>query len=132
MLLNESDLTVNAVIVRPAVVEPVPDAAVMVAEVDAVTADVDTVKVAVVAPEETVTVGGTVTDDRLDESETVVPSDGAVEPNVRVPVEDVPPRTAVGDNETPLRTGGVTVRLPVAADPKAPALMEAVMELFTG
>ena len=91
-----------------------------------------TVKVAVVAPEETVTVGGTVTDDRLDESETVVPSDGAVEPNVRVPVEDVPPRTAVGDNETPLRTGGVTVRLPVAADPKAPALMEAVMELFTG
>ena len=86
-------MTVNAVIVRPAVVEPVPDAAVMVAEVDAVTADVDTVKVAVVAPEATVAVAGTVAVVLFEERFTTTPAVGAFSAIVTVPVTEVPPET---------------------------------------
>src|SRR5437762_2224519 len=70
----------------------------MVTAVDAVTALVLTVKVALVAPAATVTLEGTVAAAvLLLESATVAPPAGAAPLNVTVPVEDcVPPITLVG------------------------------------
>src|SRR5258707_705487 len=69
----------------------------MVTEVDAVTALVATVKVALVAPAATVTLDGVLaTVVLLLESATVAPPDGAAAVNVTVPVEEFPPVTLVG------------------------------------
>ena len=69
----------------------------MVTAVDAVTALVLTVKVALVAPAATVTLEGTRAAPLLLESATVAPPAGAAPLNVTVPVEDcVPPITLVG------------------------------------
>jgi hypothetical protein len=69
----------------------------MVTEVDAVTALVLTVKVVLVAPLGTVTVGGTVaTLVLLLDRETSAPPLGAGPPSVTVPVEELPPVTLDG------------------------------------
>jgi hypothetical protein len=87
----------------------------MLAEVDRRTIDVFTVKVAVVAPAGTVTLGGTRAASLLLESVTIAPPAGAGPLRVTVPVEDcVPPITLVGfsvSEETVGRGGGVTVRV---------------------
>jgi len=57
---------------------------------------VETVKVATFWPAATVTVDGTVATMLFEESETVEPEGLAGEPKVTVPVDDVPPATAVG------------------------------------
>jgi hypothetical protein len=71
---------------------------VIVTAVEALTALVVTVKVAVVAPEATVTLAGVVEDALLSDSVTVlwelVPTAGLVK--VTVPVEELPPVTPVG------------------------------------
>jgi hypothetical protein len=87
--------------------------AVMVAEVEKRTADVLTVKEALVAPAGTVTLEGTWAAELLLESATCAPPAGAGELRVTVPVEDwKPPKTLVGFrvSEVSVGGGGVTVR----------------------
>jgi hypothetical protein len=84
----------------------------MVTEVDAVTALVLTVKVALVAPPGTVTLGGTVaTPALLLDKETSAPSLGAGPLSVTVPVEELPPVTLAGLrlSDESVGAGGVTV-----------------------
>src|SRR5689334_25171576 len=78
----------------------------MVAEVDALTALVLTVNVALVAPAATVTLEGTLaTVVLLLESATCAPPAGAAPLNVTVPVEEFPPVTLVGFSESEEREG---------------------------
>jgi len=75
--------------------------------VDAATARVLTVNVAVVAPAAAVTLDGTVAAAvLLLESATVAPPAGAGPLNVTVPVEGVPPMTLVGFSVSDERVGG--------------------------
>jgi hypothetical protein len=79
---------------------------------------VPTLKVAVVAPPGTVTVGGTVTGD-TEESCTVAPPEGAGAFNVTVPVDEVPATTVVGltaSEVTQTLTEGLTVTPVVTRD----------------
>jgi len=87
----------------------------MVTAVDAVTALVATVNVAVVAPAATVTLAGVLaTVVLLLESVTAAPPDGAAAVKVTVPVDEFPPVTLVGFRLSEERVGrggatGVTV-----------------------
>src|SRR5467141_385149 len=73
----------------------------MLTVVDAATALVLTVNVALVAPATTVTLDGTLAAAvLLLESVTTAPPDGAAPLNVTVPVEEFPPVTLVGFSET--------------------------------
>ena len=85
----------------------------MVADAVLATAVVVTVKVAVVAPAATVTLAGTVTAALLLDKVTDNPPVGAALPKVTVPVDEVPPVTAVGFTVTEDTTGGFTVNVPV-------------------
>lgn len=76
---------------------------------------VETVNVAVVAPAATVTDVGGVAFEMFEPRETIRPLGPATLLNVTVPVEDAPPITAVGDNETLARDAGLIVRV---ADPE--------------
>src|SRR5439155_22990304 len=79
----------------------------MVTAVDAVTALVLIVNVALVAPAATVTLEGTVTAAvLLLESATCAPPVGAAPLNVTVPVEELPPVTLVGFSPSEARVGG--------------------------
>ena len=79
----------------------------MVTAVDAVTALVLTVNVALVAPAATVTLEGTVAAAvLLLESATVAPPAGAAPLSVTVPVEEFPPVTLVGFSPSEARVGG--------------------------
>jgi hypothetical protein len=83
----------------------------MIGDAFAPTGDVETVKFAVVAPAKTVTLAGTVAAAvmllvRL----TVIPAAGAAELMVTVPVELVPPVTAVGFSKSWLTACGFTVK----------------------
>ena len=85
--------------VSTAVLVMLPAVAVMVAELDAVTATVVTVNVAFVAPAGTVTLptaGTLATAALLLESVTTIPPAGAADVSVTVPVEDAGPTTLVG------------------------------------
>lgn len=68
----------------------------MVAEVEAVTEVVVTVKFALVAPAGTVTLAGTAVAPELSESDTAAPPLGAAALKMTVPVEALPPVTLVG------------------------------------
>jgi len=72
-----------------------------------------TVKVAVVAPAETVTLAGTVAFGLLDERLMTEPPAGAAVKRVTVPVADAPPTTDVGDTETLESPGGFIDRVAV-------------------
>jgi hypothetical protein len=79
----------------------------MVTAVEAETALVLTVKVALVAPAATVTLEGTLAAVvLLLESATVAPPAGAAPLNATVPVEEFPPVTLVGFIESEEREGG--------------------------
>ncbi len=79
----------------------------MVTAVDAATALVLTVNVALVAPAATATVDGTwATVVLLLESATVAPPAGAAPLRVTVPVEELPPTTLVGFSASDERVGG--------------------------
>ena len=75
-------------------------------EVEARTAEVLTVNVALVAPAGTVTLEGTLAAPLLLESATCAPPVGAGPLNVTVPVEGFPPATLVGFSEREERVGG--------------------------
>src|SRR2546430_16061920 len=79
----------------------------MVTAVDAATALVLIVNVALAAPAATVTLEGTVTAAvLLLESATCAPPAGAAPLNVTVPVEELPPATLVGFSPSEAREGG--------------------------
>ena len=78
----------------------------MVTEVEAVTARVVTVKAALVAPAETVTLAGTVAAAvLLLERETTAPPLGAAELSDTLPVDGDPPLTLVGFSVSEVRVG---------------------------
>jgi hypothetical protein len=90
---------------------------VIVAVVEVDTADVVTVKVAVVLPAATVTdVGGTAAEELL-LNDTDAPPVGAGPVSVTVPLELDPPVTVFGERLRELRAGGATVRLAVFVAP---------------
>src|SRR5438093_5237782 len=104
---------------------------VIVTGVDALTAVVVTLNVALVAPAATVTLAGTVAAALLLASVTPNPPAGAADVNVTVPCADVPPVTLVGLSETALSEagggGGVTVSVPAfVAPPYAPVIVTGV------
>jgi shikimate kinase len=106
-------LTVGGFTVKFAVLDT-PKVAVMIAEVEVVTPVVVTWKVPVVEPAATVAVAGTITEALLLES-VIVAADAAAPLNVMVPVEEVPPVTAVGFKLSEASAGLIeTVRLAVA------------------
>jgi hypothetical protein len=76
------------------------------------TRDVDMLNVTLDAPEGTVTLEGTLTDELLlSDNATTIPPTGAALVRVTVPVADVPPITVVGLTDTEEREGGVTVKV---------------------
>lgn len=79
----------------------------MVADVEAVTDVVVTVKFALVAPAGTVTLAGTAAALESSESETAPPPVGAAALNVTVPVEAPPPTRLVGFSDTADRVAPV-------------------------
>ena len=101
----------------------VPCVPVIVAVATAETAAVATVNVAVVAPAATLTLAGTVALVLLDLRLTTAPPRGAPELSVTVPVEELPPMTAVGANVTEVKTGTLTVSVCVNEMPPLEALM---------
>ena len=119
----------DAVRVTPACV------AVIVTGVEAPTAVVAAVKLAVVAPCATVTLPGTVAAVWLLLSVTVNPPTGAALVSVTVPCEDVPPATLVGFSDTADNDagggGGVTVSVVVRVTPPALAVMVAAVDVVT-
>ncbi len=84
----------------------------MVTEVEAPTALVETVNVALVLPPATVTLAGTVAAEvLLLDRDTATPPDGAALLSVTVPWDVLPPTTLVGFSVTELSAGGVTVNV---------------------
>ena len=103
----------------------------MVADVVLATAVVVIVKLAVVAPAATVTLAGTVAAALLLDMLTASPPVGAALPRVTVPVEEVPPATAVGFTDTDETAGGFTVNAAVCVPPLNVAEMVADAALAT-
>lgn len=104
----------------------------MVTGVAALTALVVTVKVAVVAPEATVTVDGTEAALLLVDRLITNPPTGAGELIVTVPVEFDPPTGFVGATVTEDRLGAWTVRLRLTEDPELfPAVITAITSVAT-
>jgi len=108
--------------VNVAVRDTPPIKAVIVAEVEAVTEDVVTVNVRLVAPADTVTLAGTVTALELSDSDTTAPPAGAAALNVTVPVEELPPATLVGlsdivESVAPVPPDGLSVSVALCVTP---------------
>lgn len=93
-------------IVRTALRLVPPNAPLIVAEVEAVTDPVVTVNVALVAPDATVTLAGTVATVLLLVSETTAPPVGAAVVSVTLPCDAVPPTTLVGVTESADKDAG--------------------------
>ena len=89
----------DGLIVRAAVRVTPAYVPVIVAVVEDVTDVVVIVKLALVAPADTVTLAGVVAEGELSLSDTSAPPLGAAEVNVAVPVEELPPTTLVGFTE---------------------------------
>ena len=121
--LSVSDERAGRLTVNVAVRVVLPSFAEMVTDAEVATGFVVTVKLAVVAPAATVTFGGTVAAAvLLLDTVTVNPPGGAAAVRVIVPVEELPPVTAVGFTPTDDNPGGaVTTRLTVPARLKLPA-----------
>lgn len=108
-----------------------PEEPVIVALVTAVTGDVDTVNVAVVAPAAITTLGGTLAETLLLDSVTRSPPAGAAPFRVIVPAEVPPPRTLAGLSATVATPGDDTVRAVDCEDPAYVAVTVALMSTPT-
>jgi hypothetical protein len=116
--LSVSEETDGALTLRVAVFEP-PRVAEMTGDAVVPTAEVESVKVAVVAPAGTVTDAGTVAAlGMLLLRATAIPPVGAGPLSVTVPVEPVPPITVVGASTRFDATGALTVRVTVLLLPE--------------
>jgi hypothetical protein len=116
--LKLKELKATGAMVKAAVLEELPLVAVMVTEVEAETANVVTVNVAVVLPDATVTEAGTVAAaGLLLDKVTVIPPVGADAANVTVAWEEVPPVTEVGLKLKALKATGATVKVAVWDEP---------------
>jgi len=93
-----------------------PNAPAIVTGVEVVTVLVVTVKLALLDPEATVTLAGTVVALELSESDTTAPPFGAGALNVTVPVEELPPATLVGLTVTAERAGAGAASFTVIAE----------------
>ena len=90
----------------------------IVTEVELDTEAVSMLKVALLAPDATVTVEGTVaTEGLLLPSDTEVPPLGAAPVSFTVPVEPAPPTTVLGASDSELNAGAVTVTVADFTDP---------------
>jgi len=99
-----------------------PCVAVIVTVVELATGEVETVKVADVAPAATVTLDGTVpVEVGLADRLTTMPPVGAGPFRVTVPVDGVPPVTTTGDTESVETAGGLIVIVAVTVVPPAVA-----------
>jgi hypothetical protein len=100
-------------------VRAAPDEPEIVTGVDAVTADVVTVKVLLVLPAAMVMLDGTVAADvLLLESDTSVPPDGATLVRVAVPCDVLPPTTLDGLNEMAESVGALLPDVTVSTAPQ--------------
>src|SRR4051812_20970150 len=90
--------------------------AVIVAVVGAVTDVVVAVNVLLVAPGATVTLVGTVTAEELSDKVTTAPPAGAAAVSLTVPVDELPPTTAVGLSDTPDNVADAARVMPNAAN----------------
>ncbi len=115
--LKVRPVTTAGLTVRVAVTVTAPAFAVITADVAVPTAVVVAEKVPLVEPAATVTVPGTVVEASPDVSVTAKPPVGAAPLRVTVPVEEVPPVTAVGATATAESTAGVTVWVFVVEKP---------------
>ncbi len=122
----------GGLIVRTAVVTKPPWMAVMVAGVGPATGVVVMVKVVVVAPAGIVTVLGTVALDDLELTDTTTPPVGAGPSSVRVPMEELPPVTVVGESVRLVKTGGSIVSVAVEETPPWVAVMVTGVDVTTG
>ena len=87
----------------------------MLTSVDVTTGEVFTVKVALLLPAATVTLGGTVATAGVPLcSVTTAPPAGAAPVSVTVPVDETPPATVPGFRLTEETPGGFTVSVPCA------------------
>lgn len=101
---------------------------VSVTEVLVETAEVDTVKVAELAPEAMLTLAGTVADVLEDDKATTTPAGPAGPLRVAVPVAEFPPMTVVGLTVRLVRLSGPTVRVAVCVRPaKEPEMITDVL-----
>ena len=108
-----------------------PREAVIVRIVCALTAFVPTVKVADVWPEATVTDTGVVAAALLLLRVTTVPFGAAGPLRVTKPVDEVPPRTALGVSVRPVTVGELIVRVGVSDWPLSETVIFAVVWVFT-
>ena len=92
----------------------------IVTGVEVVTVLVVTVKLALLDPEATVTLAGTVVALELSESDTTAPPLGAGALKVTVPVEEFPPATLVGLTVTAERAGAGAASFTVIAENSNP------------
>lgn len=99
--------------------------------VDVATGMVTTLKVALVAPAETVTLGGTVAAGLLLESATCAPPAGAGPLSVTVPVAGTPPVTLAGLTLSAEAAGGSTVSVTLCEPPPLEAVMLALVDAAT-
>jgi len=87
-------------------------------DVELDTEAVSMLNVALLSPDATVTLDGTVaTEGLLLLSDTEIPPLGAAPVNFTVPVEPAPPTTVLGDSDSELNTGAVTVSVADLIDP---------------
>jgi len=123
--------TTAGVTVKMPLADAPPYVAVIVAADVAGTADVVTVKVALVAPAATVTVAGVVAMGSLDDRLTTAPPVPAGPVSVTVPVEGVPPITEAGLRVTLRGTGVVIASVPVTEVVPNLAVIVAVVAVVT-
>lgn len=103
-----------------------PSAAEIVTTVLVLTPTVVIAKFAVVDPEATVTLDGTVAEGSEDDRFTTTPVDPAAAERVTVPVELNPPYPCPGETDTLVSFTGLIVKLAVFVVPDADAVMVAV------
>jgi len=121
----------GALTVKVAVFDTPPYVLVIVADDILCTAIVLTVNVPVDEPAATVTEAGTVTFDQLDDKLTVTPPVGAGPARVTVPVDEEPPRTAVGDRARLTKVSGLIDKVAVCEAAPLVAVIVADVDVVT-